>query len=322
MHLKTILTGWLRRSAALLLGAAIATSAVAATDTTTYFHNDVSGTPMLATDATGQIIWKEAYRPYGEKLTNSPAGANNKMGFAGKPYDGNTGLSYMGARYYDPVVGRFTGIDPKEVDPIDLHSFNRYAYANNNPYKFVDPDGRSPLLVFAPLVAWATGGAVISGSINASWQFATSGQVRWGGVGGVVDAAGDGAILGPGLAVLAARGSPVTLGASVESVSAKELSHPTFRPGPFASESLPARSSARDFTAVERAEGKRIFAETGCHTCGTKNPGTKSGNPVLDHQPVSSLNRDGAPQRLYPQCLSCSREQGLAAARELRKTQE
>jgi murein DD-endopeptidase MepM/ murein hydrolase activator NlpD len=48
----------------------------------------------------------------------------------------------MGARYYDPIVGRFMGIDPvgfKETNPI---SFNRYAYANNNPYKFVDPDGR------------------------------------------------------------------------------------------------------------------------------------------------------------------------------------
>ncbi|MGB4066207.1 MAG: RHS repeat-associated core domain-containing protein [Azonexus sp.] len=145
MEIKNILSSCLKRSAALLLGAVIATSAAAATDTTTYFHNDVSGTPMLATNAAGQVVWKESYRPYGEKLTNSAASANNKVGFAGKPYDGNTGLSYMGARYYDPVLGRFTAIDPKEVDPNDLYSFNRYAYANNNPYKFVDPDGRSPL---------------------------------------------------------------------------------------------------------------------------------------------------------------------------------
>ena len=115
------------------------------TDVTTYFHNDVSGTPMLATDAAGQVVWKENYRPYGKKLTNAAAAADNAVGFAGKPFDNNTGLSYMGARYYDPLLGRFTGVDPKEVDPEDPHSFNRYAYANNNPYKYVDPDGHTPL---------------------------------------------------------------------------------------------------------------------------------------------------------------------------------
>ena len=51
----------------------------------------------------------------------------------------------MGARYYDPILGRFLAIDPDDVDPNNIHSFNRYAYANNNPYRFVDPDGRSPV---------------------------------------------------------------------------------------------------------------------------------------------------------------------------------
>ena len=46
----------------------------------------------------------------------------------------------MQARYYDPVIGRFYSNDP--IGFRDVHSFNRYAYANNNPYKYVDPDGR------------------------------------------------------------------------------------------------------------------------------------------------------------------------------------
>ena len=78
------------------------------------------------------------------------------------------------------------------------------------------------------------------------------------------------------------------------------------------------RSSARAFTPPERAEINRIGSETGCHTCGTTDPGTNSGNFVPDHQPVSALNTSGAPQLLYPQCLTCSRNQGLVVARMLK----
>lgn len=111
----------------------------------TYFHNDTSGSPMLATDANGNVVWKEHYRPYGERLKQQGNSTDNQLWFAGKPQDSDTGLSYMGARYYDPVIGRFLGVDPQDVDPENLHSFNRYAYANNNPYRYVDPDGHSPL---------------------------------------------------------------------------------------------------------------------------------------------------------------------------------
>ncbi|WP_217705798.1 RHS repeat domain-containing protein [Peristeroidobacter soli] len=114
-------------------------------ETTTFFHNDAAGSPALATDVNGNPVWKETYRPYGDRIVQSSASANNSLWFAGKSYDASTGLSYMGARYYDPTLGRFLGIDPAQLDPDNLHSLNRYAYANNNPYKFVDPDGHSPL---------------------------------------------------------------------------------------------------------------------------------------------------------------------------------
>ncbi len=134
---------YLARAAFALLGlvSAIATAG----EVITYFHNDVSGTPLVATDLSGAIVWKENYRPYGDRLNNQAAGSNNKLWFAGKPYDSSTGLSYMGARYYDPVLGRFMGVDPVGFDLENVHSFNRYAYANNNPYKYVDPDGHSPI---------------------------------------------------------------------------------------------------------------------------------------------------------------------------------
>ena len=118
-------------------------------DVITYFHNDISGSPVAATDANGRLLWKETYRPYGERLLNGASADANRLWFTGKPQDPDTGLSYLGARYYSPPLGRFMGIDPKAVDPGDPHSFNRYAYANNNPYKFVDPDGKNSIIIFA-----------------------------------------------------------------------------------------------------------------------------------------------------------------------------
>ena len=51
----------------------------------------------------------------------------------------------MQARYYDPVIGRFYSNDPASFS--NIHNFNRYAYANNNPYKYTDPDGENAIAV-------------------------------------------------------------------------------------------------------------------------------------------------------------------------------
>lgn len=84
----------------------------------------------------------------------------------------------------------------------------------------------------------------------------------------------------------------------------------TLKPGEHAGDSIPARGPGRDFTRDERDKINEIGGQTGCHTCGSKDPGTKSGDFVPDHQPPSGTNADGKPQRLYPQCLGCSRKQG------------
>ena len=141
--------------ALLLVLGVLAPQARAQTTSVTFFHNDVLGSPAVATDASGAVVWKESYLPYGHRLQAPAAGANNKLWYAGKQLDANTGLSYMGARYYSPVVGRFMGMDPKGIVPEDPHSFNRYAYANNNPYKYADPDGRAALLAYKLLVTTA-----------------------------------------------------------------------------------------------------------------------------------------------------------------------
>lgn len=91
-------------------------------------------------DVTPQTVneSRQHARPFGESI-EAP---KDDVGYTGHKFDTDLGLSYMQARYYDPLIGRFYSNDP--IGFRDVHSFNRYAYANNNPYKYVDPDGMAP----------------------------------------------------------------------------------------------------------------------------------------------------------------------------------
>lgn len=151
------------------VGASLAASVTVVSSTVqgqgiTYLLNDVTGSPVAATDEAGAVVWKESYRPYGERLQNQTASSSNRQFFHGKPYDSATGLQYFGARYYDPVVGRFMGTDPAGYTEGDWHSFNRYAFSNNNPYHYTDPDGNSVFdLVFLAVDVYQLGRAIYTG---------------------------------------------------------------------------------------------------------------------------------------------------------------
>ncbi len=62
----------------------------------------------------------------------------NRYRFTGEMYDGVTGQYYLRARYYNPVIGRFTQMDGYHGDGLNL-----YAYVGNNPVKYVDPNGQN-----------------------------------------------------------------------------------------------------------------------------------------------------------------------------------
>jgi hypothetical protein len=53
---------------------------------------------------------------------------------------------------------RFVSTDPVQADPNAGDNFNRYWYANNNPYKFTDPDGRQSCLICRNPVAFINEG--------------------------------------------------------------------------------------------------------------------------------------------------------------------
>lgn len=108
---------------------------------TTYFHSDGLGSIVAASNQSGALLWTKEYAPFGAQLDSTAE--NEKLAYTGKEHDDITGLTYFGARYYDPHLGRFTGVDPLGFVESNPMSFNRYAYANGNPYRFTDPDGRS-----------------------------------------------------------------------------------------------------------------------------------------------------------------------------------
>jgi len=102
-------------------------------------HTDALGTPIAVTDAAKAIVETSEYEPYG-RLTNRAL--TDGPGYTGHVQDAATGLTYMQQRYYDPLIGRFLSADPVTAYSSPGANFNRYWYANNNPYKFTDPDGR------------------------------------------------------------------------------------------------------------------------------------------------------------------------------------
>ncbi|NQZ11551.1 MAG: RHS repeat-associated core domain-containing protein, partial [Algicola sp.] len=71
---------------------------------------------------------------------------NTNVGYTGHQWDDDSGLNYMQARYYDPLLARFLNNDP--IGFRGIHSFNRYAYATNNPYKYTDPTGQNEEMAF------------------------------------------------------------------------------------------------------------------------------------------------------------------------------
>lgn len=110
----------------------------------TYYHNDVAGSPIAATDAKGYYIWRTSYEPYGQRIQNDAeyaASIENNRWFTGHVEDVETGTLYMQARHYDPAIGRFMSVDPIRFVESEPHTFTRYAYAANNPYRYTDPDG-------------------------------------------------------------------------------------------------------------------------------------------------------------------------------------
>ncbi|SCG71554.1 RHS repeat-associated core domain-containing protein [Micromonospora halophytica] len=103
---------------------------------------DHQGTPSLYLNNTAQVPTWRQYTPYGAPRGTTVSTPDNR-GFLNKPLNPNTGLTQIGARNYDPTIGRFVSVDPLQ-DLADPQQWNGYSYANNSPVTMSDPSGLIP----------------------------------------------------------------------------------------------------------------------------------------------------------------------------------
>jgi RHS repeat-associated protein len=116
--------------------------------------SDQIGTPRIIADKSGSLsgIRRHDYLPFGEELYAGSGGRTAQKGYAADGVrqqfteherDTETGLDYVGARYYSSIHGRFTAVDPllSSSNISNPQTWNKYAYVNNRPLTRVDPSG-------------------------------------------------------------------------------------------------------------------------------------------------------------------------------------
>lgn len=104
-----------------------------------FYHSDHLGSTSYITDANGNATQFVCYKPYGEALVDEHnTSYEQPWKFNGKELDTETGLYYYGARYYEPVLAMWYGVDAlSEKYP----SMGGYVYCHANPITRVDVDG-------------------------------------------------------------------------------------------------------------------------------------------------------------------------------------
>jgi RHS repeat-associated protein len=107
--------------------------------TTTYHHSDHLSV-RLSTDSSGNKLGEQGHYPYGEAWYTF--NTTTKFLFTSYERDPESGNDYAMARFYISRFGRFCSADPVQGWAADPQSWNRYAYARNDPLNMTDPDGR------------------------------------------------------------------------------------------------------------------------------------------------------------------------------------
>jgi RHS repeat-associated protein len=108
----------------------------------TYYHFDWRGDTVALSDTSGNVTARLSYSPYGERTVesgtvNTPFCFNGKFGVMTEP----SGLLYMQARFYSPILKHFLNEDPAGF----AGGRNLYAYCSGDPVNAMDPFGLGPV---------------------------------------------------------------------------------------------------------------------------------------------------------------------------------
>jgi RHS repeat-associated protein len=106
---------------------------------TYWLHWDHILRPVLATDATGAVVWAARYLPFGgiDQVSVDTGALTQTLRFPGQWFQAETGLHQNGMRDYDPTTGRYLQADPLGL--VDGPSV--YGYARQSPVRYIDPRG-------------------------------------------------------------------------------------------------------------------------------------------------------------------------------------
>ena len=109
--------------------------------TVEYYHTDAQGSTTELSDEVGNRRSRYRYTAFGETRIKQAGDSDNQFLYAGRQYDGESGLYYNRFRMYDAGAGRFTGRDANPGNPERPNSMHGYFYGSNNPMMFTDPMG-------------------------------------------------------------------------------------------------------------------------------------------------------------------------------------
>jgi len=96
----------------------------------------------------GVVAWQRYY-PYGAVRPGGTGTLPTDYTFTGQWSDSDVRLAHMGARWYDPQIGRWMSADTIVPEPANPQSLNRYSYVLGNPLRFSDPGGHTPIDICA-----------------------------------------------------------------------------------------------------------------------------------------------------------------------------
>ena len=121
-----------------------------------YLHTDHLGTPLEASNDSGEVTWRATYRTWGNVIVEESSEIQQRLRFQGQYFDAETGLHYNRFRYYGTAAHIYISSDPAGL----VGGTNTFLYGNN-PINWTDPLGLTGLPVIAGTVVNRIGGNAI-----------------------------------------------------------------------------------------------------------------------------------------------------------------